>query len=131
MEREILFRGKRIDNGEWVKGIYSPYNWDIFGDCMVKEPQIIIISDDENSGLWCDVIPETVGQYTGLNDKNGRKIFEGDIVKHDNKIYVIKYLEKYARFAPTNSHSVFMVCAFEQLEIIGNIHDNPELLKEE
>ena len=74
--REILFRGKTL-SGKWVEGIYSPYNWDID---LVREnkPQIIILSenkDDIDDGLWCDIIPETAGQYTGLTDKNGVKIF--------------------------------------------------------
>lgn len=114
--REILFRGKRIDNGEWVEGFY------LYTD---ENTHPVIIDMKCRSHI---IVPETVGQFTGLTDKNGKKIFEGDIVKYENKIYEIKYLEKYARFAPSNEHSVFMVCAFNHLEVVGNIHDNPELL---
>lgn len=82
---------------------------------------------DEVSRIEVDY--KTVGQYTGLTDKNNNKIFEGDIVKHKGEIYEIKYFEKYARFAPSNNRTVFMVCAFNCLEVIGNVYDNPELLK--
>ena len=114
--REIFFRGKRVDNGKWVEGNYSI---DVSG-------RVDILPIDNL--VFFEVIPETVGQFTGLTDKNGNRIFEGDIVKHEGKIYEMKYLEKYARFAPTNKSTVFMVCAFNHLEVVGNIHDNPELL---
>lgn len=117
--REILFRGKRVDNGEWIKGFYAENG---HGSSNIQP---------KCKFFGYLVKPETVGQYTGLLDKNGNKIFEGDIVKYENKIYEIKYLEKYARFAPSNKHSVFMVCAFNHLEVVGNIHDNPELLKDD
>lgn len=116
--REILFRGKRVDNGKWVEGNYSI---DVSG-------RVDILPIDNL--VFFEVIPETVGQFTGLTDKNGKKIFEGDIAKYESKVYEIKYIEKYARFAPSNESTVFMVCAFNRLEVIGNVHDNPELLKE-
>ena len=115
--REILFRGKSLDSGEWIEGNYSIM---LSGRVAIQPIGRIVTYE---------VLPTTVGQFTGLLDKNGKKIFEGDIVKYENKIYEIKYLEKYARFAPSNEHSVFMVCAFNHLEVVGNIHDNPELLK--
>ena len=114
--REIFFRGKRVDNGKWVEGNYSI---DVSGRADILPIDNLV---------FFEVIPETVGQFTGLTDKNGNRIFEGDIVKHEGKIYEMKYLEKYARFAPTNKSTVFMVCAFNHLEVVGNIHDNPELL---
>lgn len=119
--REILFRGKRVDNGEWIEGNLIQYPLSSYSYIMSNYG-----FDDE----IC-VRSKTVGQFTGLTDKNGNKIFEGDIVKYENKIYEIKYLEKYARFAPSNEHSVFMVCAFNHLEVVGNIYDNPELLKDD
>ncbi|MCM1055622.1 MAG: YopX family protein [Bacteroides sp.] len=115
--REILFRGKRADNGEWVKGLPSgPISaiefYDGLTDCETAE-----------------VISETVGQYTGLTDKNGTKIFEGDIVKFGDDYYEIAFIEKYSRFAPRKTGTVFAVFLLENSVIIGNIHDNPELLK--
>lgn len=149
--REILFRGKTL-SGKWVEGIYSPYNWDID---LVREnkPQIIILSenkDDIDDGLWCDIIPETAGQYTGLTDKNGVKIFEGDIVKGTaysaTTIGVIVWIDEISSFGvrrvnalnPTawENSSILRCVSLGKTdefaaEVIGNIHDNPELLGKE
>ena len=145
--REILFRGK-TPGGKWVEGIYSPYNWDID---LVREnkPQIIILSEnkDDIDGLWCDIIPETAGQYTGLTDKNGVKIFEGDIVKGTaysaTRIGVIVWIDEISSFGvrrvnapnPTawENSSILRCVSLNKkdefaAEVIGNIHDNPELL---
>lgn len=135
MGREILFRGKNPDNGKWYEGVYSPYNWDFFG--MKSEiPQIIILSEDKYlDGKWIEVIPETVGQYTGLTDKNGKRIFEGDIVSvpGEDEPFIIKWEEDTAKFIIA---SYDIECDFDnywghELEIIGNIHDVGGLLKGE
>lgn len=132
MIREILFRGKRKDNGEWVEGDFcKPCNIVFVSmgyDEVLKRDNIPICND-------CEVIPETVGQYTGLTDKNGNKIFEGDICsKFSNysgkKICFPIVFEQglfYAKYSETAGMPLCDVC--EKVEVIGNIHDNPELLE--
>jgi len=123
--REIIFRGKSADNGEWLFGV-PIFDWYSGG----KTANII------NVGLieCCDenmVIPETVGQYTGLKDKNGKMIFEGDVVLVEKfRKGVIRYLEKEALFAVDFSSHLLRLCdtTSDYIEIICNIHDNPELL---
>ena len=141
--REILFRGKNPDNGKWHEGVYSPYNWDFFG--MKSEiPQIIILSEDKYlDGKWIEVIPETVGQYTGLKDKNGKRIFEHDVVRRFNSKgkeimrYIVKWCDDCCIFVLSywgddmGYDTDFTVFYGAELEVIGNVFDNPELLKGE
>jgi uncharacterized phage protein (TIGR01671 family) len=124
--REILFRGKRVSNGEWVVGylIHDEF-------CNTQTPYIGYLTIDGCN--VADVIPETVGQYTGLTDKNGKKIFEGDIVNiyYPETIVentVIKYIG--ASFYGDRFDDTWELDDYYQLEIIGNIHDNIELLGE-
>ena len=133
--REIIFRGKRKDNGEWVEGYYGEYyNGKKNISC------ISIPSKEAVSGSLCyDIIPETVGQYTGLTDKNGTKIFEGDILSghldelfpEDESRYPVVWHD-YGWHIKCGNKSLdtleqWWVAKF--LEVIGNIHDNPELLE--
>lgn len=117
--REILFRGKRIDNGKWIEGYVFRLNEEGL------PPLIMKINQD---GMAKEVDPETVGQYIGLTDKNGKKIFEGDIIKYDGKTYEMRYIERYGRFAGKNDGFAFAVVPFGTIEIIGNVYDNPELM---
>ena len=153
--REILFRGKTYE-GEWVQGTYY-HQKEFYGD--KTDFHYIIESCDvleDNMMTFSGVKPETIGQYTGLTDKYGAKVFEGDIIKSDNgrisAISVVQYgkfepkmfydlIEKYVRPRPKEKlYGLFAKskCGEEMLlsecshliEVIGNIHDNPELLKE-
>ena len=128
--REIIFRAKRKDNGQWAQG-------SLFAECSRVE---IVRGTCNNIGIeGVEVIPETIGQYTGLTDKNGKKIFEGDIIKeygYEN-IYHIEYCDyyKYPAFdcdpevTGCDCNGLSYLANAEIIEVIGNIHDNPELLE--
>lgn len=125
--REILFRGaQKVDCAKslvWYEGSLI-----IETDGYTGEKEYYI--QNENGSYL--VIPETVGQYTGLTDKNGKKIFEGDIVKNEYGyigLIVMKTCRYYIEWQSGNFSNDLYVFA-DSLEVIGNIHDNPELLKE-
>lgn len=131
--REILFRGKRTGDGEWIYG-------NRLEDTIIATTCKTIFDEyGERSGFTFDpnwVDPETVGQYTGLTDKNGKKIFEGDIVKRfwlgAEKTYYIEYEEESACFignALAGDRFTTFDYDGEMFEIVGNIHDNQELLE--
>ena len=134
--REILFSGKSKDNDVWVEGYYcGKVNKTIFSPA---EDSAQIVDKDL---YWHEVIPETVGQYTGLQDKNGKMIFEGDIVKciskFDAKDMVVIFetaefhlvnCQRYKNYTECCGYRYFGTL---ETEVIGNIHDNPELLKGE
>ena len=124
--REILFRGKRVDNGEWVYGYYAHLPSAAGAADIIYVPA----SDPDDSNHTVFVDPETIGQFTGLTDKNGVKIFEGDIVEYEGKRYSINYLPHYARFSAVKPNTVFCVFAYQRGEVIGNIYDNPELIED-
>lgn len=131
--RDILFRGKRLANKKWVEG----YLFIQFNTLTGKDDYYIRCGDTDYL-----VIPETVGQYTGLTDKNGKKIFEGDIIREldgsmDDIPRLVRWDEVYMEFkcpltrnhwAYGNNDCSFWLMQSENIEIIGNIHDNPELL---
>ena len=124
--REILFRGKRIDNGDLVEGAFLNDRDGAFYICHTVSD--ISYGDSGNRrriGCWYNVDPSTVGQYTGLKDKNGNKIFEGDILALRNGIPRVVRFEDGA-FVLENT-AIPMRFA-NKFEVIGNITDNPELL---
>lgn len=128
--REILFRGKRIDNSEWETGSL------IYASMGTSEEQVGIA--DKMTAYHTPVIPETVGQYTGLTDKNGTKIFEGDILEGDlednldpgAKWRNVVVWEKFG-WNCKEGHVSQSIDGFDikECEVIGNIHDNPELME--
>lgn len=155
---EILFRGKRLDNGKWVKGFFVKRI-----DRLTLIPKCyILVQQEDTSGIageptgylntdfsWYEVIPETVGQYTGLKDNNGKRIFEGDILRiakisdglgsyyHPPLDYPVNVVVKWDLCAwmwETLCEDKRYIsfpnawCHYE-CEIIGNIFDNPELLE--
>ena len=139
MMREILFRGKRRIKGPWEYGSLIFINGK---PCILDE----VVGDPvEGLEYWIPFIPETVGQYTGLTDKNGKKIFEGDIVRHYYKVAVgepddfviglVRWNEKFLSWERTSASSEHFPYDFVRLshrcvyEVVGNIHDNPELLE--
>ena len=147
--REILFRGKRLDNGKWVQGFLV-----IWGNDYYIAPDINAYTSMGGRGKgrcmmfghYYQVLPETVGQYTGLTDKNGKKIFEGDILKIVHK-YQSPFDDDTKEYTDITTDVVFFddeglcfsygkspfLCVADNVtaeyEVVGNIHDNPELLE--
>ena len=129
--REILFRGKRFDNGEWIEGNYR----------AVRNSHFLYIERIDKPTDCYRIDPETVGQYTGLTDKNGKSIFEGDICLGVWKTRFEVYWDKErTAFMAREKHDVPYGKDIDYYasysdgkigaEVIGNIYDNPELLNE-
>lgn len=128
--REILFRGKRKDNGEWVEGFL------LGGTFYFDDRKMVTIVPTDNVFCsrceilsWEEVYPETVGQFTGLLDWDGRKIFEGDIVRCCGEIRSVIYDEKFAEFELSGSDGLSLCCDSQLCKIIGNIYDDPEMME--
>ncbi|EGI5108791.1 hypothetical protein FQY77_05840 [Listeria monocytogenes] len=135
--REIEFRGKRIDNREWI-----------YGNLMQFEDSATFIFADERKGASTltyahfiinnmhAVDEKTIDQYTGLKDKNGKKIFEGDIVNckfFDRMVGdiagVINFIDCVWAVSDFKNKRLYQLIDVDNIEIIGNIHENPELLE--
>jgi uncharacterized phage protein (TIGR01671 family) len=123
--REHLYRGKHKETGEWVFGfIMMPVNRPHIEYCIQA-----IVPDENSMRCFCEVIPETIGEFIGLLDRNGMKIFEGDIVKTD--YFDTPAAVCFIRSAFVTSGMFLSETHDETMIIIGNIHDNPELLQGE
>ena len=146
MKREILFRGKDIGGKHWFYGSYLKTD-DNINECFggkninIRHQIVQYEAGDWNLGGWAyyDVIPETIGQFTGLTDKNGVKIFEGDKIRGiSNNPFSMGQCKEYAviwgvdHWHIKNTYftlqELFNYCN-NNIEIIGNIHDNKELIK--
>ena len=142
--RQIQFRGRKVSDGKWVLGFYAEptWCWHKFG----KHNAWIITGAVSNGGYFnvtgrFAVENDTVGQYVGLCDTNGLKIFEGDVVRFTRtdalgwtreRVGVVKYYDRLPVFyilSSTGDAWDWVVC--ENITVIGNIHDNPELMKKE
>lgn len=145
--REIKFRGKDSDNGQWRYGFYLRHskvtlcpiyeNEEEFKKAVAENDEHYIVFDGFSDwnlprGFYrADVDEKTVGQYTGVHDRNGKEVYEGDIVvTYLKRKYVITWIDKYARFAFWKPDIDFAsgLYNYGQFEVIGNIHENPELL---
>lgn len=136
--RDIKFRGKRIKDKKWI-----------YGSLAKDNPQDAYYIIDIDEGVGRDVLENTIGQYTGLHDKNGKEIYEGDIVLYEdwemtyegggNDSFInkgiIEYVEDNCCFNVTERQTIELPDVLyknnETLEVIGNIYENPELLEVE
>ena len=141
--REILFRGKVINfdsdrNGKWVFGqlVVRPIHDNGFDKCFICETGHQFIRCLNKMPCTYEVDPDTVGQYTGLTDKNGKRIFEGDVVKAadtddpDLVGEIVLNMFSWLVSGSNWSDSLFRANEVHALEVIGNVHDNPELSAE-
>lgn len=123
MKDRYLFKAKRIDNGEWVQGaLFNGENHCIIGQEIKFSPY----TEHECKIVGYEVDEKTICQCTGMKDKNGKLIWENDILKYEwdrTRIDFIKYQ------APIFTYSKTMRWSLQQDEVIGNIFDNPELLE--
>ena len=148
MKREIKFRGKRVDNGAWIYGSYHPHEDKMLGivsekDVLENKKSLIIIDGMSDWNLskpinYYEVIPESVGEYTGLKDSKNVEIYEGDFLKLSDEYRGKGEIPSYVIWENSQwmmqgimhySHKDFIMnYSLDNMNVIGNIYDNPELL---
>lgn len=140
-KRKILFKGKRVEDGKWIYGYYR-YIEEHYANPNENKKYFI---KSKNNGIDYEIDIETLNQYTGCEDKNGKPIFEGDIVRingwwnasgpagYEKNITVVRYCDDVCGFTPMCNYDCDCGVYHEasDCEVIGNIHDNPELLEVE
>lgn len=126
--RDILFRGKRADTGEWIEGFY--------GECYDFKANAHPAIREKNNDYWKAVIPESVSQYTGKNDKSGRRIFSKDIVTicgAHNFYGEVDYSDESASYWVSSDRLEYYIQLGEMksefIKVVGNAIDNPEMLE--
>ena len=137
--REILFRGKRKGNGKWIYGSLVPKETNSYADGFLIIEGALNYDELDYYRLSFsayDVVSETVGQYIGLTDKNGKKIFESDILKNIGSGRIIALCYSGCSFCYSHNGTIYGIDDSEtgletnEWEVIGNIYDNPELLED-
>ena len=127
MPREIKFRGKTLKTNKWIYG-------DLIQNKEINNYQII-----DYTSYGKEVIKDTIGQYTGLKDKNGKEIYEGDIISNEYEKCIVVWVKEYAGFMLKLINKEYedkewtnpMIDLRKDEEVIGNIYDNPDLLEKE
>ena len=139
--RDILFRGKRLENGEWVEGSFCMDAREQFNGLCGVDGFIRLYDKAKGKMQSHEVDRETVGQYTGLKDKNGKKIFEGDVVSTDTErpYLIVEFRDGCFMFNCNDGGEDYYdimlpilkepQTVYKYGEVMGNIHDNPELLE--
>lgn len=119
MEREVIFRGKRLGNGQWL-----------YGDLMHDNHQGCYVYPNDCTGLYTEnkVDPDTVGEFTNMKDKHGNKVFEGDIVEYGRSLYVCEFVEGGFTFRDISDDRLTLNAILIEADVIGNVYDNSELL---
>lgn len=138
-KREILFKGKRIDNGEWIEGYYCKRKTGHYDNVGFHDEykDCIIVEFSDGGITWYDVDPSTICRYIGESDKNDQPIWENDIVegswwdggKKYKHIGIVTYLGSSYKVVGVNEFSGYHDELNGSYEVIGNVFDNPELLK--
>lgn len=130
--REVLFRGKQIDNGDWIEGYYLKADWN-GKEISAIIPQNTVLYSGNTIDSIIEIDPKTLCQYTGMNDKKGKRIWENDIVRIENSMDEgIGNIEFYGGMwyvdgEPSNSmYDIMEYDDIAEIEVIGNIFDNPD-----